>query len=381
MTLSPEGAMDIGGGQRIGSGFVVAGGDGCAGVAAVAEQEGLLAAVVDLVGVFAADRGGVVAVDRVRDLPDEIENRPLAIFLFGGAYMFGNRTSVDIVALCEGYAKRGYVTAAIDYRLTPALILSPSEEVAYKAVLKAMHDVKAAIRYFRMMDEVSSDTYGVDTDRIYVGGVSAGAIAAVNVGYLNSIDEIPSFLMDDYDSLGGLEGLSGNEGYDSSFHGIINLCGAIGDVAWIEEGDLPIVSMHGDQDDVIPYDENLVTLFGLDIIVDGSYIIHQAMLELGNYSALHTYVNQGHVPFSNMIFETEFTSDFMYEIVCADSDYLMGDLNQDDSINILDIVMLVNFILGITDPDSTQFNLSDMNEDGSLNVQDIIILINAILAS
>ena len=90
--------------------------------------------------------------------------------------------------------------------------------------------------------------------------------------------------------------------------------------------------MHGDQDDVIPYDENLVTLFGLDIQVDGSYIIHETMLNLGNYSALHTYVNQGHTPFSSMVFETEFSSEFLYEIVCAlDSNYLLGDINFDNT--------------------------------------------------
>ena len=183
-----------------------------------------------------------------------------------------------------------------------------------------------------------------------------GAIAAVNVGYLNNIEEIPSFLMDEYDSLGGLEGNSGNEGYDSSFHGIVNLCGAVGDASWIEEGDIPIVSMHGDQDDVIPYDENLVTLFGLDIQVDGSYIIHETMLDLGNYSGLHTYVNQGHTPFSSMVFETEFTSDFLYEIVCADeTDYLNGDINFDYEINILDVVNLVNFILDVVEPSNIEF--------------------------
>ena len=313
---------------------------------------------------------------------DDFNNRPLIFFMFGGSFIGGSKSSPDIVALCTKYAQRGYVAVAIDYRLTQGLILTPTEEVAYKAVLKAMHDVKAAIRYFRMMDENSPEIYSIDTERIYAGGVSAGAIAAVNVGYLNSIDEIPAFLMDDYDSLGGLEGLSGNEGYDSSFHGIINLCGAVGDAAWIEEGDLPIVSMHGDQDDVIPYDDNLVTLFGLDIIVDGSYIIHQAMLELGNYSALHTYVNQGHVPFSNMIFETEFTSEFLYEIVCADdNDFILGDINFDNEINILDVVNLVNFILGVTQPDNVEFYVSDINNDSNLNVQDIIILINLILTN
>ena len=100
--------------------------------------------------------------------------------------------------------------------------------------------------------------------------------------------------------------MSGNSGYSSEFHGIVNLCGAVGDQEWIIEGDIPVVSMHGDQDDVVPYDDDLVTLFGLNMLVDGSYIIHERMLELGNYSSLHTYYNQGHSPYTNMVFETEF---------------------------------------------------------------------------
>ena len=79
-----------------------------------------------------------------------------------------------------------------------------------------------------------------------------------------------------------LKDLSGNEGYESNFHGIVNLSGAVGDQEWIVENDIPIASMHGDLDDVVPYDNSLITLFGLNIAVDGSYIINQKMQELGN---------------------------------------------------------------------------------------------------
>ena len=276
---------------------------------------------------------------------DDFENKPLIFFMFGGSFIGGSKSNGDIVALCTKYAQRGYVAVAIDYRLSPVLIFSANEETAYKAVLKAVHDVKAAIRYFRKMDETSPSTYQIDSNRIFVGGVSAGAIAAVNAAYLDYYEEVPSFLLDEYDEVGGIEGLSGNDGYDSNFHGVVNLCGAVGNQEWIIEDDIPVVSMHGDQDDVVPYDDNLVTLFGLNIQIDGSYIIHQRMLELENYSSLHTYENQGHTPFSNMIFESQYTSDFLYEVVCSESDnYLIGDINNDSFINVLDIVLILSFI-------------------------------------
>jgi hypothetical protein len=54
---------------------------------------------------------------------------------------------------------------------------------------------------------------------------------------------------------------------------------------------------------------------------------------------------------------------------------MLGDLNDDALINILDIVSLVNIILGIED-----FNpVGDLNNDGNLDVLDVILLINIIL--
>lgn len=306
---------------------------------------------------------------------DDFENRPLIFFLFGGSFVGGSKSSSDIVALCTKYAKRGYVAAAIDYRLSQHLLFfNANEENAYKAVMKAIHDLKAAIRYFNMNDELYDD-YKIDVNRIYAGGYSAGAIAAINAAYLNEYDEIPSFLYDDYDELGGLEGLSGNPGYSSDFYGIVNLSGAVGDQSWIIENDIPIVNMHGDQDDTVPYDDNLVTLFGLNVEVDGSYVIHQRMMELGNYSDLHTYVNQGHSPYSNMNFEAEFSSEFLYEIVCA-SNVILGDLNGDENINVSDVVLLINLIL------SNNFSeAGDLNTDQSVNIQDVVLLVQIILSS
>lgn len=57
-----------------------------------------------------------------------------------------------------------------------------------------------------------------------------------------------------------------------------------------------------------------------------------------------------------------------------------GDINQDGIINVLDVVRLVNIILGEgEEPTETELELSDMNSDGIINIQDIIQLINIIL--
>ena len=54
---------------------------------------------------------------------------------------------------------------------------------------------------------------------------------------------------------------------------------------------------------------------------------------------------------------------------------MLGDLNQDEILNILDIIIMVNIILELDDYES----LADMNEDGIVNILDVIALINTIL--
>ena len=57
------------------------------------------------------------------------------------------------------------------------------------------------------------------------------------------------------------------------------------------------------------------------------------------------------------------------------SNQLIGDVNLDNSLNVLDVVVIVNLILN----EESYNELADMNSDGSINVQDIIVLINIII--
>jgi hypothetical protein len=59
---------------------------------------------------------------------------------------------------------------------------------------------------------------------------------------------------------------------------------------------------------------------------------------------------------------------------CVDSS-LMGDLNNDGSLDILDLVALANLIL-----DSEYLASGDMNQDGQLDILDIVSLVNVILS-
>ena len=54
---------------------------------------------------------------------------------------------------------------------------------------------------------------------------------------------------------------------------------------------------------------------------------------------------------------------------------LLGDINFDTEINVLDVILVLNMIL-----DDTYSDIADMNFDESINIQDIIILINLVLS-
>ena len=58
---------------------------------------------------------------------------------------------------------------------------------------------------------------------------------------------------------------------------------------------------------------------------------------------------------------------------------LLGDLNQDYVLDILDIVQLVNIVIGNQDPNSSQIWSADLNSDGLFNVLDVVLLSSIVL--
>ena len=66
-------------------------------------------------------------------------------------------------------------------------------------------------------------------------------------------------------------------------------------------------------------------------------------------------------------------------IVMPNSQSNFCDISSDGELNIIDVVLLVNFVLGTEEPTNNQFICSDLNDDSSLNVVDIILLVNQIL--
>ena len=78
---------------------------------------------------------------------------------------------------------------------------------------------------------------------------------------------------------------------------------------------------------------------------------------------------------------TAIDSDIFPVMLNIQESLLLGDVTQDGVVDVLDIVLLINIIMGQYTPSSLDLLLSDLNEDGTINVQDCILLINIILTN
>jgi poly(3-hydroxybutyrate) depolymerase len=239
-------------------------------------------------------------------------NRPLIIWVHGGSFLGGSKTDQDMTVLSQRFARKGYACASIDYRLGFFPIDSAN---AVKAVVRAVQDLKAAIRFF-YKDKQTTDTYHIDTNLIYVGGSSAGAITALHVAYLDNICEISDYLNQaTINQLGGLDGNSGNPGYSSSVQGVINLCGALAQYSWLEAGDVPMVSIHGTADGTVKYNRGIVNPGTALMYLDGSRMLHERACAVNVSSEFYTFSGAGHVPYigNNAYMDTteRFIRDFL----------------------------------------------------------------------
>ena len=59
--------------------------------------------------------------------------------------------------------------------------------------------------------------------------------------------------------------------------------------------------------------------------------------------------------------------------------WIKGDYNQDDFVNIIDILLVVEGIIELTNPNVIQYWISDLNHDDIINIQDITLMVNIIL--
>ncbi|MBB6324597.1 pectinesterase [Algoriphagus iocasae] len=102
--------------------------------------------------------------------PTQAESlRPVIVMVHGGGWKSGDKELQIPMAIA--LAERGYVTAVVEYRLSP--------EAQYPA---GIHDVKEAIRWLK----VHANEFGIDSSQMAISGSSAGGQIAALVGMTNT---------------------------------------------------------------------------------------------------------------------------------------------------------------------------------------------------
>ncbi|RYM33353.1 T9SS type A sorting domain-containing protein [Brumimicrobium glaciale] len=269
-------------------------------------------------------------LDIYRPTGDTETDRPLIIFIHGGTFVAGSKTGLDVTPLAEMYAKKGYVTSSINYRLGMKdlfTISGPGESGASEAVMRATQDARAAVRFFKKSVAIDSNPYGIDTTNIYLVGSSAGGFVALHLSYLDQTSEIPASINQSDPSLtGGLEGNSGNPGYTSDVKAIVSISGAIGSASWMSNNTTPVLSLHGDNDNTVPFGTDMISVAIFDLlVVDGSESVHIKAEELGIKNCFKAHYGADHVPHvaSAAYLDTteQYITQFLLSEVCGEAVY------------------------------------------------------------
>jgi Carboxylesterase family len=233
----------------------------------------------------AVPQGATTAIplklDMYQPQGDTQTKRPALVWVHGGGYCCGDKGGGPSADLAQKFAKLGYVTVSINYRLIATGCTGSNITAAcFQAALDAQHDAQAAIRFLR----ANAATYGIDPTRIGIGGESAGAITATAVG-LHSEDV----------------GDSGNPGFSSKVRGFSSISGGLPGGLYAGPGDAPGVLFSGTADGTVPYQWSVDTA--------------KAMSDNNVAGFLETLPGAGHVPYAQYGQQFFEQSDYLFYLM------------------------------------------------------------------
>jgi poly(3-hydroxybutyrate) depolymerase len=239
---------------------------------------------------------------------DEAKARPLIIWMHGGGFKFGSKTAKGVKVWSKTFAERGYVCASINYRLSKEHPLRHFEDLI-RATYRSTQDAIRAVAYFRK----NAAKYRIDPDRIILGGNSAGGFMALEATYAKNED------------FGHMANIPDAE-IKTSFpyepvYAVINYWGGIFNLDWLKNNSVPIISVHGSEDSLVP-----ITHKGAPL--NGSLDIHNKADELHIPNTLKIYKGFSHElqrhfnPFiegskaqGRWLEAAQFTADYLYEMM------------------------------------------------------------------
>ncbi|RYZ42558.1 MAG: alpha/beta hydrolase [Sphingobacteriales bacterium] len=211
---------------------------------------------------------------------DTLLSRPVIVLMHGGGFKFGSKNISRMKIWGRRFARKGYVVAAINYRLSKKKPLSKFPDLA-EGCIEGMEDAATAVRYLR----AHARELRINPASVILAGHSAGGMIAIQSVY-SSAGEIRSLIKK------GKEGVGTTRKPETSHNpqqiaAVVNFWGAIYDTTWLQNTRVPIVNIHGSKDRVVPANFNGNPLFG-------SIAIHRNAIRLGIPAALKIYQGIGH---------------------------------------------------------------------------------------
>lgn len=183
---------------------------------------------------YSKESGNSYTLDLFEPKEDVEKSRAAIIWIHGGGFVSGSKEIM--YPYTDYFAKRGYVTVTINYRLgteQPVLHTTTvlSDMINIPSVRNAQTDAQTALRWLR----TNAAIYRVDPNKIYVGGSSAGAVTALLVGY-------------DYEHTPSTE----YPGVLQTVAGTVSIAGTT-DPGTLQSQDPPLIMFHGERDVTVPF--------------------------------------------------------------------------------------------------------------------------------
>ena len=199
------------------------------------------------------------------------------VYMYGGGFMSGARTESEAVTYARKMCSRGYIVAAIDYRLGMKGVTNigaSTIKIMKNAIDMAVEDCVSAVNFLL----AHADELHISPNRIILAGSSAGAITALHTDYaFANGSTITASLPDDF-----------------RFAGIVAYSGAIlsfdGKVKYPNHAPAPTLFVHGTNDHLVKYSQ--IKVFNIGFFGTQPLAKRFDQLELPYY-ARH-YVDLGH---------------------------------------------------------------------------------------
>lgn len=275
-----------------------------------------------------------LTMDLYLPMNDTLTCRPLLVLIHGGAFFFGDKHDAEMVAQCRHYASLGYVVASINYRMGFELSKVSIQRCAFKSI----QDAHAAMRFLVH----HAEKYGIDKNRLYIGGSSAGSITAMNMVYMTDENKPLSTQRKHFSKVHGQLHNGGNNFTETfQIRGLINMWGALYEISDMQKYPVSIISFHGDADKVVPYGKGypFAQLNGkkgkgklCEAYFDemyGSSVIAQALKNKKVHNEFYPLADKGHAPWRD---EQGNLNDVFYFIQKKTTQFLYDDLVYDVTI-------------------------------------------------